>query len=198
MLTAIVHLVRHAEHETAATTLIGRGNVSLNANGRREAGELARRFRWRPVRVVQSSPRHRTLETAGPIAAARSVPLEVSAALDEIDYGEWTGCLISDLASDPAWQSWNAARSRCAPPGGESMLAVQERIIRHIILLARTRPDGEIVLVTHAEVIRSVILHALAISADDWSRIAVAPASVNTVEVRGDQLTLWQRETDAC
>ncbi len=155
-------------------------NVALSDEGRREAADLAAGFRGRSIAVVQSSPSQRARETAAPIAAALGTEVEVVPALDEIDFGQWTGSSFEALAPDPRWQAWNAARGSTRPPDGESMGEAQARMVGHIESLSSV---ARAILVSHCDVIRAALLHVLGRPVDDWSTIEVAPASVSTIEV---------------
>ena len=87
-----------------------------------------RRRRWRSgcagadVRALFSSPRQRTQETAAPIAATLGLPVQTVAALDEIDFGTFTGRNFADLDGDPDWHRWNAERGSVRCPEGETMV----------------------------------------------------------------------------
>lgn len=183
-MTTTLHLVRHAQHAIVGSTLTGRmDGVRLSPEGREQAARLAGRFGREPIAAVLASPRERSQDTAEPIARALGLQVETSVALDEIDVGDWQGRAFSDLADIPLWNRWNAVRSLVRPPGGESMVEVQARLIGHIIALRSRFPDGALVLVSHAEPIRALLLYMLGLHVDAWSRIEVAPASVSTVAV---------------
>ncbi|HYF57126.1 MAG TPA: histidine phosphatase family protein [Salinarimonas sp.] len=181
-MTLVVHLVRHAAHGLLGRTLTGRmPGVSLSPEGRAQGKRLAARLGGMPVDAVETSPLERARETAQPIADALGLTPVVAPALSEIEFGTWTGMSFDALADDPAWRRWNAARSLGQPPGGESMLAVQERMRAHLEALRRERPEGRVVLVSHCDVIRAALLHVLGLSLDLYDRIAVDPASVSTL-----------------
>lgn len=182
MSSATLFLVRHARHGVVDRILVGRGeDVQLSDDGRAEAAALARLFSGKAVTVVQSSPRRRARETAEPIAAALATTVEIEPALDEIDFGRWTGLSFEELAPDPLWQRWNAARSTARPPDGETMAEAQARVIGHVERLGRKLGRGQAVLVSHCDVIRAALLHVLARPVDAWSEIEVKPASVSTL-----------------
>ena len=184
-----VFLVRHARHSVVDQVLVGRmAGVALSDEGRREATELAaefagKNFGAKRISVVQSSPSQRARETAAPIAAALGTDVEIVPALDEIDFGDWTGSSFEALAPDVVWQAWNAARSTARPPEGESMAQAQARVVGHIERLGHSPGGVRAVLVSHCDVIRAALLHVLGRPVDDWSTIEVAPASISTVEV---------------
>ena len=189
--SATVFLVRHARHGAVDRILVGRGeDVQLSDDGRAEAAALARVFSGKSVAVVQSSPRRRARETAEPIAAALGARVEIEPALDEIDFGRWTGLGFDELAPDPHWQTWNAARSTARPPGGETMAEAQSRIIDHVECIGRRLGHGQAILVSHCDVIRAALLHVLGRPLDAWSDIEVAPASVSTLVIGSSSLSI--------
>lgn len=180
-------LVRHASHDLIGTTLAGRmPGVRLNASGRREAARLASRLMRFPVSRIESSPQDRAVETAAIIATAFRHRVEVSEELDEIDFGGWTGRTFADLEQDPAWRDWNGNRAAARTPAGASMQAAYERVTAHMDRLAAASAGGCVVLVTHAEVIRTVVLAACGLSFDAWQQIDVPPASLTRVEIRAE------------
>jgi probable phosphoglycerate mutase len=182
--TLVVHLVRHAAHGLLGRTLAGRmPGVSLSAEGRGQAERLAARLARSPADAVLTSPLERARETAAPIAAAMGREAVVEPALNEIDFGAWTGHSFDALADDPAWRRWNAARSLARPPGGESMLAAAERMRDLLERLSGAHGPGRVVLVSHCDVIRAALLHVLGLSLDRYDRIAVDPASVSTLAI---------------
>jgi probable phosphoglycerate mutase len=175
-------LVRHAAHQQQDKVLVGRmAGVRLGEAGRRQARRLAARLTGEGLTAVQSSPRERARETGEPIAARAGVALEIAAALDEIDVGDWTGRTFAALDADSRWSRWNEARATARPPRGESMQALQDRLWTHLERLHGADADGRIVLVTHAEAIRAVLLRCLGIALDDFAGIAIDPASISTV-----------------
>jgi probable phosphoglycerate mutase len=178
-------LVRHAAHDLVDRVLVGRGEgVHLSDTGRREAGALCRRLKRFDIAKIQSSPRERAVETAAPVARERGLEIEICLALDELDFGLWTGCTFEGLNRDPRWLRWNRERSRSWPPGGESMQRVQERIVSHLQKLHQIHPSKCIVLVTHAEIIRAAILHVMNLPLEQWSRIEVPLASITRLQMR--------------
>ena len=91
--------------------------------------------------------------------------------------------LTANLADDLGWRAWNRARASTRPPSGESMWELQLRILDHLETTHAARPDGRIVLVTHAEPIRAALLHCLGLSPDDFACIEIAPSSISTIDI---------------
>lgn len=184
-MTATILLIRHAAHGHLGSILSGRtGGIALSEEGRRQAGRLARSLAGEPLAGLLSSPVQRARETATAIAAHHpAVAVERVAALDEIDFGGWTGASFADLERDAAWQRWNAERSRAAPPGGESMAAAQARAWDHIEATAAAAPGATIAMVSHCDIIRGVVLRVLGMPLDSVHRFDVDVASVTRIAV---------------
>ncbi|ACI98200.1 histidine phosphatase family protein [Rhodospirillum centenum] len=176
-------LVRHAPHAQQGRTLVGRTDVPLSDEGTPLAAALAERLAGEPLAAVQASPRLRTRSTAAMIADRHGLAVETAADLDEIDFGAWTGKDFDALEPDPGWRSWNAWRTGSRPPGGETMLEVQGRMLRHLEGVRARRPDGTVALVSHGDPIRAVLAFWLGIPLDLAHRLEVDPASVSRVEL---------------
>jgi broad specificity phosphatase PhoE len=181
-----IHLVRHAVHPLVDRVLVGRtSGVQLGEEGREQAKALARRFAREGIAGVQSSPQERALETAALIAAPLGLAVDTVPELDEADFGQWAGCSFEQLKRDPRWFAWNSERGTARPPGGETMLELQKRILGHLSRLQVEKPNSKLVLVSHAEVIRAALLHFLGIALDGFARIEIAPASISTLLLNG-------------
>jgi broad specificity phosphatase PhoE len=150
-LTAKLFLVRHGAHGDLGRVLTGRrSGVPLTEEGRDQAVAAARRLAREDIRAVHTSPRERAVETAGIIAGHLGLPVEIVDALDEIDFGGWSGRSFDALASDPAWDAWNAQRGSTRPPEGETMDAAVARARDHVAAIAGQ--SGGIVCVSHCDI----------------------------------------------
>ncbi|MBA4808512.1 histidine phosphatase family protein [Brevundimonas sp.] len=184
----VVHLVRHGSHDLVSRQLCGRAaGVELGEVGLRQSRAVARVLS-RPDRVL-TSPLERTRQTAAIIAAAHDRPLEEEQALNEIDFGDWTGRAFTELDPLPEWRRWNAQRDQARAPNGESMLEVQTRLSRWLETLWATEA-GTVAAVSHADVIKSVVALVLGLSIGRHDRFEVSPGSITTVEASADGLKL--------
>ena len=178
-------LICAARHALQDRILLGRMNVALDAKGRADAERLSRFLAGRIKAIaVQSSPRTRALQTAVTIARALHCPVEVAPEMDELDTGEWTGRSFDELATNAGWLAWNSERGSSRPPSGESTPELQRRIVSHLQELSAKHPDDAIVIVTHAEGVRSALLHFLDRSLNESTGIEIGPASVSTIVIR--------------
>ena len=148
------HLIRHASYDLLGQVLTGRSaGHRLNERGRAEAQALADELKGRAVAAVVCSPLERARETAEAIAKPHGLAVEIEPALTEIDCGEWTGMPFDAVHGDPVWREFNRFRSSLSPPGGETMLAAQLRAVGVVMRLRERSPWGEVVLVTHGDVV---------------------------------------------
>jgi probable phosphoglycerate mutase len=182
-------LVRHALCDPVGVSLSGRRpGVSLNADGRAQLAPLvarvARRLDGAPLAAVVASPMARAQETALAVARAHGLAVDTEPGLAELDFGLWTGRRIDGLGDETAWPHFNAYRSGTRVPGGELALEAQARAVGAALRLAAARPDARVAAVSHADVIKAVLGHALGIPLDLQHRLEVAPASVSEVELR--------------
>lgn len=144
-----VVLVRHGRTAlNAAGRLRGLADPELDAIGFAEAHATANAVKGFGLTGVFSSPLRRAVVTATIIADASAVPVEVVTALDDRDYGPWTGHVKADVVRE--WGSVDDA------PGVEATTLVLERSRAAIDELVRAGP-GPICIVTHDAVIRPLL-----------------------------------------
>ncbi len=180
--TTTFHLVRHGDYGLLGHVLAGRTvGHSLSERGRAQAESVAEALSAIPIQSIVSSPLERTRETAAPIAARCHVEVTIDPDVIEIDFGEWTGRTFDSLRAWPGWADFTRFRSTAQVPGGESMLAVQTRSVAAIVRLRQAHPDGNVVIVSHGDVIKSIIAHFLTVPLDLFRRFDIAPASRSIV-----------------
>jgi broad specificity phosphatase PhoE len=177
-----IYLVRHAHHDRLGRELVGRQpSVHLSVEGFRQAAMLATAFERIPVTTVLASPRERAVETAKPIAERHAMSVEIAQALDEVDFGQWTGRSFLSLGDDREWRRFNSERSRALIPAGETMLAVQQRVASFIEEITERFSEGRLVMVSHGDVIRAILLHYLGMPLDFIHRLEISPASITVL-----------------
>ncbi|WP_175971543.1 histidine phosphatase family protein [Burkholderia sp. BCC0322] len=146
----------------------------LDAHGLAEAAAL--RDRWADITgtLVLCSPARCAVQTAD----ALGLHADIDDALRDIDYRNWRGKRLHDLARDfpdelGAWIGDPSA----SPHGGESFDAAIRRVGTWLNALQHRR---DIVAITHAPIVRAAIAHAQRMDPDAATRIDVAPLSCTT------------------
>jgi len=178
------YLVRHGSNDFFSHTLVGRTpGIHLNDTGKREANALASGLAGESIQKILTSPMERCRETAAPLATKLQLPAEISNALIEVDFGDWTGKKFADLdASSEEWRRWNSFRSGNRVPNGESMLEVQQRMIGLLLELHRAFRGQRIALFSHGDPLRAATVYFLGAPLEYIRRIELSPASVTILQ----------------
>src|SRR5262249_42099670 len=150
----------------------------LSDRGREQAEALADRLASLPVAAVYASPIERTMQTAAPVAASHGLEVLSLPGVIEADYGDWTGGKLGDLAKEDLWRTVQRAPSRARFPAGESLAEMQVRMVAALEAVVAEHPGQIVVVVSHADPIKSAIVHYTGAHLDHFQRIIVSPASV--------------------
>ena len=182
-------LIRHA-HSVANQRgiLAGRSDgVVLTEQGVSQSEELAKRLAGSKISKVHSSPLERCHLTIAPLL--KSIPSKdrpkvvVSQDLSEVDYGKWTGKKLSSLYREKLWKVVQNRPSAMYFPAGEGLAHVQVRAMRAVH--AAAAEGGLQVLVSHGDVIKSVVAAVLGTHLDNFQKIVIDPASMTVLDFDG-------------
>lgn len=184
-------LVRHGQvASNRQMRYVGSRDEALTELGREQARAVGAALAAVPIAAVVSSPLRRASQTAREVAAGRGLEVRIDERLREQSFGEWEG-LSSDeaRARDPELY---AAWSRCddvVPPGGESQLAMQRRVLALIgeeleACAARQgdEPPRGVALVSHVGPIKAILSAALDIGLRKGRRLFLDPGTVSVVD----------------
>ena len=180
-------LVRHGR--TSANdrgVLAGRSpGVTLDEVGQEQATSLATRLAAVPVATIVASPLERTRQTATHIHAQQqenSSEVIVDERFIECDYGTWTGQSLAALAKKPLWKQVQSHPSAVTFPDGESLMAMSMRAVSAIREWNQQLSESDVLaVVSHGDVIKSVLADALGMHLDAFQRLSVDPCSVSIV-----------------
>ncbi len=181
-----VLLVRHGLTALTGPILSGwTPGLHLDDRGRAQVASLGERMRAIPVAAVVTSPLERCRETADAVLAGRepAPPLHVDERVGEVHYGSWTGRPFKELTKDPLWRIVQGNPSAAVFPDGEGLAAMAARAAEAVRdWNARLGQDATYALVSHADVIKSLIADALGLHLDGYQRIVVDPASLTVIQ----------------
>src|SRR5262249_18854919 len=176
-------LVRHAVTAHTGPLLSGRmPGIDLSDKGIGQAEATAQRLAKLPIAHVYASPIERTTQTAQRIAAHHGLDVETLEGVIEADYGDWTGGKLADLAKTEEWKVVQVAPSRAQFPNGETIRAMQARMVATLDELVSEHQHETVVVVSHADPIKSAIAHYSGMHLDLFQRVHVAPASVTVFD----------------
>jgi probable phosphoglycerate mutase len=181
-----VILLRHGvTAHTAERRFSGPGGEDPGLNGqgveqvRRAATSLGRRG---GIDAIVSSPLRRTLESAAEVAIALETEVVVDDGFREASFGEWDGLTVAEV--EERWptelEAWVGSPD-VAPPGGESMTSVRERVERSLEETLVSHRGRTVVVVSHVNPIKLAVRYCLDAPFDVVNRLLVAPASLTTL-----------------
>jgi broad specificity phosphatase PhoE len=181
---ALLHLLRHGQHNLGGGVLAGRmPGVGLTERGRAEIVAASERLAEENIAALYASPLQRTRESAEIVSERLGLPIEFRDDLVELDFGEWTGTTFNAIRADPRWRPWNQHRSLARIPGGETMRAVQYRAVEAMLEIGDRHRDAACLIVSHGDVIRSALVFALGMPLDFYGRIEVVQGSLSTIRI---------------
>jgi len=176
-------LVRHAVTAHTGPLLSGRmPGIDLSEKGVGQAEAAATRLAALPIAAVYASPIERTTQTAQCIAAHHHLEVLPLPGVIEADYGDWTGGKIAELAKTDEWKVVQVAPSRAVFPGGESIRAMQARMVDALDAVVAAHKHETVVVVSHADPIKSAIAHYTCMHLDLFQRLHVSPASATVLD----------------
>jgi broad specificity phosphatase PhoE len=177
-------LVRHGEvPSNRELRYVGSSDEPLAEGGMRQAESLAAALASLPVSTVYSSPLRRAEETGRRIAAARDVPFRLEERLREQSFGSWEGLTRTEaLERDRDLVLRWEADLGSAPPGGESLASVRERVLALAGDLARDHPREWVVLVSHVGPIKALLCDALGAPLSTARRMFLDPGTLSVVD----------------
>lgn len=183
-------LIRHAHSEAnAAGILSGRlPNVHLSEKGVEQSEHLAVRLGNFPVSTLRVSPMERCFETISPWINSIVLPNNprfepmIDQELTEVDYGSWSGKKLAVLSKNKLWKIVQEAPSRMYFPNGEGIAQMQSRAMTSVHEAVSTKAKGAAVIVSHGDVIKSIVASALGMHLDEFQRIVIDPASISILD----------------
>jgi broad specificity phosphatase PhoE len=190
MQTTRIYLVRHGETDWNASGRIqGHSDTPLNAIGREQAQQTARRLAREPVQALYSSDLARACETAAVIGQAVGRTVVISPRLRERQYGAWEGLTSAEIETRyPAqFAVWRARAADFAPPQGETRSQLLGRALAELRTIARRHVGEGVVVVTHGGFCYVVINHILGGIDGDRRELTFGNGSIHTLEVSGDR-----------
>jgi probable phosphoglycerate mutase len=149
--------IRHGETAwNVATRIQGQLDIPLNATGEWQAAQLAQALSAQEsIDAIYTSDLLRAYATAQAIGQAVKLPLHTHLGLRERGFGDFEAKTFAEIATALPEDSlrWRKRDPHWAPPGGgESLVAMRERVLSTVDQLASSHLGGNIVLVAHGGV----------------------------------------------
>jgi probable phosphomutase (TIGR03848 family) len=189
-MTRIV-LIRHAHSQANARGILaGRmQGIALSENGSKQAQDLVARLGDSSISHIRVSPMERCLSTIDPWIASdvrsRSKKLTIDEDLSEVDYGQWSGKKLTSLYRHKLWKTVQERPSAMYFPEGEGLASMQVRAMKAVARSVDAPGKGARILVSHGDVIKSIIAATLGMHLDQFQKIVIDPASISILDFNG-------------
>jgi probable phosphoglycerate mutase len=178
-------LARHGETPSnRELRYVGSRDEPLSEHGANQAGQLAAALAALPVQAVYASPLRRAAETGRRIAEACGLDLRVEPRLREQAFGDWEGLTRAEVLSGHQKDHllrWEADLS-IAPPGGEALPDVRERVLGLVEDLRRDHAGEWVALVSHVGPIKALLCTALGVPLPAALRLFLDPATLSVID----------------
>jgi alpha-ribazole phosphatase len=164
----------------------GQTDIPLGDTGRQLASRLARRLAVERIDEVHTSDLRRARETAAALAEARRLPLHADPRLRELSFGAWEGLTRDQIERrDPkALTAWEADALRTAPPGGETLHQLADRVGAFLAeLSAAARPERVVLVVAHNGPLQVLLCRVLGLPPEAGWKFRLEPASLSELSV---------------
>lgn len=182
-------LVRHgATLWNKEQRFCGHSDIPLSHEGRLQARWLARQLRSQHVVAMYSSDLLRASQTAEIIAvqAPFSVEIETFPAWRELAFGDWEGLTYEQIVQQfPAQLAFFSNPVTTAPPGGESLTGLYQRVHNAFLNIVRASIDmqeGDIVLVSHGGPLRVLLCSILSMPQEQQWRLRIEHGSLSAID----------------
>ena len=204
-------LVRHGETYWNDERRIqgGDSDIELNDTGLEQARKLAAFLENEPIAAILSSPLQRAIATAEVIASHHQLPVEIDQGLRELKVGELEGMSVSNLSTTFSqflmqwWQNGGAVKL----PNGESLVELQQRAwkaVERLLERHKTSPEHNegttMIVVSHYFVTLAIILKALNLPLDCFTKFKVDLGGVSILEIKdyGPRLVTFNDTSYQC
>ncbi len=188
-----IYLIRHGETEWNKKGLLqGHSNVLLSPEGVHQAQLLAEHMPFHTVDAVYSSDLSRAVMTAKILAAKFDLPVIQESGFREVNFGDWEGRNLNELASDApdGFENFFTRPDKAHPPNGETFLEAQARALIALDEVIDERDEQSVIIVSHGAVIRLLLCAALGMPIRKMWTISQFNMAVNIFRVDDDNPTI--------
>jgi len=191
-------LLRHGETEwSRARRFTGGRDVPLLPSGQRQAEAAAAALAGVSLAAVYASPLERCRAFAEPIAKPHRLDVTLDPRFQEMRFGAWEGLTRDEAAAhSPAlYARWREAPGEATPPGGDALRAVAARVSEGLAAVQAAHDGGTVALVTHAIVVRLIVLAALGLDAGRLWSVDASPGGLTEIEYRPGWVSVHRMNT---
>jgi 2,3-bisphosphoglycerate-dependent phosphoglycerate mutase len=186
-------VLRHGETTWNRDTRIqGHTDIDLNATGRWQANCLGTALADSALAAVYSSDLRRAFDTAQAVAHAQGLTATPHTGLRERCFGSLEGMTWAEIEAQQPQQAvaWRTRVPDWAPAGGESLVALRQRVLAVLNELAQRHLGQHIALVAHGGVLDVIYRAATGLELQAPRSWLLKNAAINRLLWTPESLTL--------
>ena len=175
-----LYLLRHTAPAIQSGICYGQADIDLAASFAEELQAIRNKLPGLVPAAIYSSPLQRCLKLAYALALEREV--QEDQRLMELDFGDWELKHWDDIPRGLV-DVWADDHVMQAPPNGESFHALSLRAIEFLQEVSANHAGQDVLVLTHAGVIRALLSQALNLHLTDTFRLQIDYGSVTQITV---------------
>lgn len=186
-------VVRHGETlYNAQSRVTGQTDIPLSALGEQQAAALGKRLAAESLAAIVASDLQRARVTAQAVARHHKLPVQEDADLREISFGAWEGAIYDEIVARDAdlVQRWLSDPTIYAPPGGETVIQLRDRVVRALERWQTRCPETTILWAAHGGVIEVLLCHLLGVDLKLRWQFRHENASITEIDLNGKDVTV--------
>ena len=170
-----IYLIRHTKTATVNGLCYGQSDVALADSFIDEARLIHQKLpELSEDCLIASSPLSRCVQ----LAQTFGKPVTLDERLQEVNFGDWENQRFDDIEADQV-KTWTENFVTIPPPNGESFTDLCRRAGSFWDELVANSPSGQVLLITHAGVIRALFAHILQLPPANAFKFRVDAGSVH-------------------
>ena len=179
-----VYLVRHTTPDVMSGVCYGQADVGLASSFDDEWQLLSSKLAHLNAPLVFSSPLQRCLMLAHKTAEHFSYDaVTTDSRLLELNFGDWELKSWQEIPQGIVGE-WTDEHVKQAPPNGESYADLHKRACAFFEELVKRKDAKQVLVFTHAGVIRALVAEALKMPLREAGRVEINYASVTHLEIK--------------
>jgi 2,3-bisphosphoglycerate-dependent phosphoglycerate mutase len=186
-------VLRHGETAWNQDTRIqGHTDIPLNNTGLWQAARLGQALAEEPLAAVYASDLQRAWSTAQAVAGPHGLSVAAETGLRERHFGHLEGKTWLEIETHHPEDAklWRTRQPEWMPQGGESLLALRERVLATLNQLAARHMGHQVVMVAHGGVLDVVYRAATGLALQAPRSWELKNAAINRLLWTPESLTL--------
>jgi len=180
-------LVRHASTNWKKFGFLSYTDIDLSEEGKREVQLLSQKLKKYKIDLIFSSPLKRALMTTEEISKIGGLKVRKTKELEEVNFGIFEGLSLeeaekkySEIYKKRKENKWNFVI-----PNGESYSQAYKRVTKFIERLKEMYRGKTIMLVTHATLIKLILMYFTNETLEEVEKRYIRPASCFLISLNG-------------